>query len=140
MTSTKGLAAQPEELPVLEIDDLSAGMHGRYVDVWLAAVACEETALAYDDWLQCVLEGRTLSSEPSRRVRIRQGAIVFELEHGAEYEVHDPVREARRFQCLLDSDSPLIAFIGQVTGARYPWVTINNLFTISELRSLRRIK
>lgn len=128
-----------EDLEVLEVDTLPQAPYGRHFDRWQAEFAANKTALAFDDWLPVNLGSRRQPDAPAARVGLRQDGIVFVLEHGATYQANHLKAGLRTFQCIIDENYPLIAFIEEGTGTRYPWLNLNQLFTRDELKSLRRI-
>ncbi|WP_420998060.1 hypothetical protein ACKI2N_029260 [Cupriavidus sp. 30B13] len=119
---------------IIETESLAASNQVRHVDRWLSEVSAGKSTMDYDTWLECHLSEIVPFGQA---VWYRQGRVTFRLEHGAVYEVSSPAKGVRRFRCLLDGTLPLIAFVG--TRHHSPWLTIPNLFTLAELKSLNRI-
>jgi hypothetical protein len=119
----------------------------RRIDEWMTLVGQHKTTLGFDDWLQQVLDEqhqRAASAaghgacQPTSRL-LRQGDMLFRLEHGARYRVRHAQESARVFTCVFDGETPYIAFENVVTGVRFPWITVDGVFRQTELRSMERL-
>jgi hypothetical protein len=127
--------------PSIHIGTLS---HPRnYVDAWQKSISEGWSDLNFDAWLERLLNevrpGTPQSVASPNSVLLHQNLVEVELAHGGLYDVSSPARGIRRFRCLLDGTFPWIAFLNRQTGQQYPWVTINSLFTIDELKTIKRI-
>ncbi|WP_155887953.1 hypothetical protein [Cupriavidus sp. WS] len=91
-------------------------------------------APSYDMWM----DSRSLAGPPSS-ARYRLGTTVFELRHGATYEIRDADGKRRVFRCLLDDGFPYISFVDQDVGRVYPWITMPGVFSQAEIFSLREL-
>ncbi len=67
---------------------------------------------------------------------IRQNNLHFSIRHGRRYVVTDSERGIRVFECRIDGRLPIVAFI-DTTGRRGPWLTLQKLFTIEEIVSMK---
>jgi len=68
-----------------------------------------------------------------------QGNRAISLVHRAHYEFEDANRGRRQFICVIDGVMPWIAFENPVSGMRFPWIFIDGVFHLGELRTLRRL-
>lgn len=120
----------------------------RRIDEWMTLVGQHKTTLGFDDWLQRILDEQHQRAaaeaghgvcQPASRL-LRQGDMLFRLEHGARYRVRNGQEPARVFTCVFDGETPYIAFENVVTGVRFPWITVDGVFRQSELRSMTRLE
>ncbi|KDP86969.1 hypothetical protein CF70_004240 [Cupriavidus sp. SK-3] len=109
------------------------------VDQWLGETSSGETDLGYDDWLEEHLTERVTDGLQSPIAHFRQGKVEFSLRHGAEYLITHATLGFRIFRCLLDKDLALVAFIDSRSGMRFPWITMNQLFSSDELSTLKEV-
>ncbi|MGO4332236.1 hypothetical protein AB4Z48_35655 [Cupriavidus sp. 2TAF22] len=128
-------------------DEGNRDRHRRRIDEWLLAVAKGNTSCGYDDWLQRTIDDQHRAKHPHGDQRamspmsklLRQGDIVFQLEHGARYEVRHDKEGTRVFVCMFDDETPYIAFEDTRSGIRFPWITVQGVFRQSELRTIRKL-
>jgi len=114
---------------------------------WRNEVANGSTHLGFDEWLVVTLTNERMGPAPvagdatptEHVVRYRLDDDEFELVDGARYVVVHAKIGPRYFRCLLDGDYPLVSFYRPGTFMQLPWVTITDLFTLGELRSLKRL-
>ncbi len=120
----------------------------RRIDEWMTLVGQHQTTLGFDEWLQRILDRQHQRAaakdghgicQPASRL-LRQGDMLFRLEHGARYRVRNGQESARVFACVFDGDTPYIAFENVETGVRFPWITVDGVFRQSELRSMERLE
>nr|WP_315595280.1 hypothetical protein [uncultured Cupriavidus sp.] len=105
----------------------------RRLDEWSGEARSGRTQLGFDDWFAGVaLPGRVADAG----INLRQNKLAFVLQHGRRYVITDEHRGIRAFECRIDGQLPIVAFIDAV-GNRGPWLTLQRLFTIEEIVSLR---
>ena len=98
-------------------------------DEWQQAVQVE-----YDAWMdQRYVQG------PASSVTLKRGRVVFDLDHGAVYEVRGKDGSGRIFRVQLANDFPYVSFRDTASGVDYPWVGLPDVFTQAELMTLRRM-
>lgn len=99
---------------------------------WQKATSGQGLSLAYDQWMDL----RFAQSPPSA-VALRQGAVVFELEHGSSYAVRG--HRYRMFRVQLSGALPFVSFHHPGLGVDFPWVVFPGVFTQAELLTLMRL-
>ncbi|MGX0940260.1 hypothetical protein ACUXQ2_006359 [Cupriavidus metallidurans] len=124
-----------ESHPLLHIKVDRLPRHGLAVRVeeWLSNVPLQEQFDSFDDWLRVTV---TPANAAIGGVCIEQDSLQFELRHGKRYSIEDDTRGTRKFDCIIDSRVPLIAFLDSV-GHPGPWITVKRLFTVEEIVSMR---
>ncbi|MDF3886723.1 hypothetical protein [Cupriavidus basilensis] len=124
--------------PSLNIRDLFPPRN--YVEAWQEENSEGQLDISFDTWLERRLsEARPEPATAPNAVVVRQDFIEFELAHSGRYEVYSAARGVRHFRCLLDGKFPWIAFLNPQIGQQYPWVTLNALFSLDELKTIRRV-
>jgi len=130
--ATKELGLSPDPLEV-DIDSLPRrGLVHRWYE-WNAEARSGRTQLGFEDWLTgMALPGAIATAG----IVVRQNAVQFHIRHACRYQIVDPHRGKRVFECRIDGRLPIIAFV-DATGRRGPWLTLPKLMTIEEIVSLR---
>lgn len=105
------------------------------VEEWLSNVRLQEQFASFDAWLRVVA---TPAKAAIAGICIEQDSLKFELHHGRRYAIEDDARGARKFDCIIDSRVPLIAFLDAADRPR-PWITVKRLFTVEEIVSMRQL-
>ncbi|UIF89135.1 hypothetical protein KAF44_27405 (plasmid) [Cupriavidus necator] len=101
---------------------------------WQAHVRQHAMPMGYDAWLdQRYLQG------PAATVTLKQKRVVFELMHGAVFEVRGKDGRRRLFRVQLENDFPYVSFRDPANAVDYPWVAFPGVFTQAELMTLRRV-
>lgn len=106
-----------------------------WVDRWKQAVEVGGTDLGFDDWFEVELIVAA-GAHDGRPVQYRQGSVIFELRHGADFEINQGGGTRRRFHCIMDGRVPFVSFYGDGDTERRPWISISRLFTAEELHTL----
>ncbi|MBF6989331.1 hypothetical protein IPF36_16520 [Cupriavidus sp. IK-TO18] len=100
-------------------------------DEWQSQQAVQ---VEYDAWMdQRYVQG------PAPSVTLKRGRVVFDLVHGAVYEVRGKDGSGRIFRVQLANDFPYVSFRDPASGVDYPWVGLPDVFTQAELMTLRRM-
>ncbi|MFJ4291297.1 hypothetical protein ACIP1U_16160 [Cupriavidus sp. NPDC089707] len=101
---------------------------------WQAHVRQHAEPTGYDAWLD-----QRYTQGPAGAVMLKQKSVVFELVHGAVFEVRGKNGSRRLFRVQLENDFPFVSFRDPANGVDYPWVAFPGVFTQAELMSLRRV-
>ncbi|WP_243736992.1 hypothetical protein [Cupriavidus sp. L7L] len=103
-------------------------------DEWQSLVRQQAVQVEYDAWMDLrYVQG------PASSVTLKRGRVVFDLVHGAVYEVRGKDGSGRIFRIQLANDFPYVSFRDPASGVDYPWVGSPDVFTQAELMTLRRM-
>ncbi|WP_439673140.1 Transposase (plasmid) [Cupriavidus necator] len=103
-------------------------------DEWQSLVRQQAVQVEYDAWMdQRYVQGLASS------VTLKRGRVVFDLVHGAVYEVRGKDGSGRIFRMQLVNDFPYVSFRDPASGVDYHWVAFPDVFTQAELMTLRRM-
>ncbi|QEZ48811.1 hypothetical protein D2917_31545 (plasmid) [Cupriavidus oxalaticus] len=103
-------------------------------DEWQSLIRQHAIQVEYDAWMdQRYVQG------PASSVTLKRGRVVFDLVHGAVYQVRGKDGSGRIFRVQLADDFPYVSFRDPASGADYPWVGLPAVFTQAELMTLRRM-
>ncbi len=105
------------------------------VEEWLSNVRLQEQFDSFDAWLRVAA---TPANGAIAGICIEQDLLEFELRHGKRYLIEDYVRGARKFDCIIDSRVPLVAFLDAADHPG-PWITVKRLFTVEEIVSMKQL-
>ena len=119
----------------IDIESLPRAADLGWIGRWKQAVEEGGTDLGFDVWFESALIGAA-GGRDGQPVQYRQGSVIFELQHGADFEIEQGGSAKRRFHCLMDGHVPFVSFYGDGDAERRPWISISRLFTAEELHTL----